>query len=183
MVALAGCGTSKGPDWRKDTSSPFAKTPIKDLKKRAQQNDYFAMAHLGWRLDTGSGIEANPREAASWYRRAADLGRHSMAQNNLGCLYRDGRGVVQDHKMAATLYRAAAKQGNRHAKTNLGWLFERGFGVAVDYREAFRLYSEAAVEIKDPRNGKNIPGHPMAQNNLGVLHRDGKGTPEDPFPP
>ena len=38
-------------------------------------------------------------EAVCWYRKAAKQG-HSTAQNNLGVMYRDGHGVVQDLVMA-----------------------------------------------------------------------------------
>ena len=104
-----------------------------------------------------------------------------MAQNNLGCLYRDGRGVIQDYKTASTLFRMAAEQGNNHARTNLGWLYERGYGVTQDYRQALQLYTEAAQEYRDFETGRQHAGHPMAQNNLGCLYRDGKGTKADAF--
>ena len=173
---LFACKSNDPTDWRTPLENDLTKTKLKDLRERANQNDYFAMTHLGWRYDTGTGVKQDLREAATWYRLAAEDGHHSMAQNNLGCLYRDGRGVIQDYKTAAILFLHAADQGNRHAKTNLGWLFERGYGVPRNYPEAFRLYTEAAAERRDfKKTGQPVPGHPMAQNNLGRLYLDGKG--------
>ena len=90
------CESTDPTDWRSTKEGRFAKTSVEELYERAQSNDYFAMVHLGWRYDTGTGVKADVREAAAWYRQAAERGGHSMAQNNLGCLYRDGRGAIQD---------------------------------------------------------------------------------------
>ena len=90
-------------------------------------------------------------------------------------------GVIQNYKMAAFYFHLSSEQGNRHAKTNLGWLYERGYGVSVDYPQALYLYTEAADDWKDFETGKMMPGHSMAQNNLGCLYRDGKGTKPDPL--
>ena len=171
VLVLNSCESTDPTDWRTPIESPFAKTPIEELHERAQLNDYFAMVHLGWRYDTGTGVKQNPREAASWYRLAGEQGGLSMAHNNLGCLYRDGRGVTQDFKAASALFRSAGQLGNRHAKTNLAWLYERGYGVALDYPQALRLYTEAATEMRNPKTGVMDAGHAMAQNNLGVLYR------------
>ena len=55
-------------DWRSPEGSRFAKTSVEELYERAQRNDYFAMVHLGWRYDTGTGVKTDAREAAAWYR-------------------------------------------------------------------------------------------------------------------
>ena len=107
ILVLNSCQSPDPTDWRTPIESPFAKTPIEELHERAELNDFFAMVHLGWRYDTGTGVKQNPREAASWYRLAGEQGGLSMAQNNLGCLYRDGRGVTQNYKTASTLFRSA----------------------------------------------------------------------------
>jgi TPR repeat protein len=45
--------------------------------------------------ENGRGIPNNDREAARWYRKAAEQG-NSWAQQKLGSLYREGRGVTQN---------------------------------------------------------------------------------------
>ena len=55
------------------------------------------------------------KEAAVWYRKAADQG-HTKAQYNLGVCYAYGDGVVKDQKEAATWYRKAADQGHAGAQ-------------------------------------------------------------------
>jgi hypothetical protein len=46
-------------------------------------------------------------EAARWCRKAADQG-HALAQNNLGTMFYEGRGVAQSGVAAARWYRKAA---------------------------------------------------------------------------
>ena len=75
-------------------------TPLQNLEARVESGEHMAMMQLGWRYDTGFGVRADPTEAARLYRVAAEHGDISMAQNNLGCLYRDGRGVIKDYRTA-----------------------------------------------------------------------------------
>jgi hypothetical protein len=59
------------------------------------------------------------------YRPLADQG-DAPAQNDLGLMYRDGRGVPQDYAEALTWYRLAADQGNAGAQNSLGVLYQNG---------------------------------------------------------
>ena len=54
------------------------------------------------------------------------------AQNNLGSLYQNGRGVPKDLGKASELYLKAADQGNAAAQNNLGVLYRSGQGVPKD---------------------------------------------------
>ena len=51
-------------------------------------------------------------DAAIWYRRAADRG-NAAAQNNLGALYADGKGVPRDEAEAFKLFLRAATAASR----------------------------------------------------------------------
>lgn len=73
-------------------------------KHRAQHN-------LGNIYHYGQGLARDHREAARWYRAAADKG-HAIAQYNLGVMYHQGHGVAQDEKEAARWYQKAAGQGD-----------------------------------------------------------------------
>jgi TonB family protein len=79
----------------------------------------------------------------AWYSRAADKG-DSEAQNAIGYLYQQGRGVTQDYAKAMAWYRKAADQGNAQAESNIGSLYEKGLGVPQDHSEAEAWYKKAA---------------------------------------
>ena len=59
----------------------------------------------------------------------ADQG-HAGAQYNLGLMYANGRGVVEDDAEAVRWYRLAADQGHADAQYNLGWMYANGRGCA-----------------------------------------------------
>lgn len=52
-----------------------------------------------------------------WYRLAADRGDAS-AQNNLGFMYAEGRGVLQDYVLACMWLNLAAARGDSFAAQN-----------------------------------------------------------------
>ena len=56
------CESTDPTDWRSTKGGRFAKTSVEELYERAQSNDYFAMVHLGWRYDTGTGVKTDARE-------------------------------------------------------------------------------------------------------------------------
>ena len=58
------------------------------------------------------------------------------AQYNLGVMYDNGHGVLQDYAEAARLYRLAAEQGHTKAQYNLAQMYRRGDGVPQDYRSS-----------------------------------------------
>ena len=64
-----------------------------------------ACVHLGWMIEDGQTGDAEPVEAADYYRRACDAGLPRGCVS-LGDLYHEGRGVPQDPVRAAALYRA-----------------------------------------------------------------------------
>ena len=93
---------------------------------------------------------------------------HAGAQNHLGELYAEGKGVPQDYTEAMKWYRLAADQGDAWAQSNLGWMYRKGQGVPQDYAEAVKWYRLAADEWDKE-----------AQFNLGSMYEKGKGVPQD----
>ena len=73
---------------------------------------------VAWGLSQGRGVEANPGEAVSWYKRLASRD-HTVAQNNLGVAYRDGKGVERDPVEAYKWLSIAAAKKHRLAETNI----------------------------------------------------------------
>ncbi len=68
----------------------------------------------------------------------------AVAQNNLGIMYDNGRGVPQDYAEAVKWYRRAAEQGDADAQANLGNMYYSGLGVPQDYVQAHMWLNLAA---------------------------------------
>ena len=81
---------------------------------------------------------------------------------NLGTMYENGEGVLQDYGEAVQLYRLAGHQGLAHAQKALGIMYAQGRGVPQDYAEAVRWYRLAAMQ-----------GFAAAQYNLGAMYASG----------
>ena len=64
-------------------------------------------------------IEENYEDAFEYYSEAAEMG-DARAQNALGCLYDEGKGVETDQKNSWQWFELAAQQGLIEAKTNIG---------------------------------------------------------------
>jgi len=66
----------------------------------------------------GQGVVQDFKEAAKWYRLAAEQGS-ALAQYNLGVIYAKGRGVAQNFMRAHMWLDVAEKNGNVDAARNL----------------------------------------------------------------
>ncbi len=93
---------------------------------------------------------------------------HGGAQNYLGELYAEGKGVPQDYTEAMKWYRLAAAQGDAAAQYFLGVRYAEGTGVPQDFQEAVRWFREAADQ-----------GNAAARNNLGQMYYQGRGVQQD----
>ena len=101
------------------------------------------------------------------FRRHAEQG-DARAQNNLGYMYSNAKGIPQDYAEAIRWYRQAANQGHAQAQDNLGLMYAKGKGLRQDYRAAVRWFRRAAGQ-----------GHAAAQYTLGHMYRNGKGVPRN----
>ena len=109
----------------------------------AEGEDGKAQYSLGKLLEIGGGrVQQDLAEAAKWYQRAADHGV-SAAQNNLGLMYAQGRGVARDVARSAQLWLAAAKKDHPIAQFNLGLAYFRGEGVAKNQNQATDWFRRA----------------------------------------
>ncbi len=100
-------------------------------------------------------------------RRRADAG-DADAQNNVGVMYANGQGVVQDYAQAVAWYRKAAEQGDADGQFNLGWMYKSGQGVVQDYAQALAWFRKSAEQ-----------GDAFAQINLGMMYDTGEGVVQD----
>ena len=62
----------------------------------------------------GEGVPQDYKEAASWYRKAAEQGNPD-AQANLGIIYGTGQGVLQDNLLAHMWSNIGSANGNESA--------------------------------------------------------------------
>ncbi len=84
----------------------------------------------------------NYDQAFNIFKKLAEQG-DAAAQNELGYMYADGKGVRQDYHQAVAWYRKAAEQGNAMAQYNLGVMYDNGKGVRQNYSVAKEWYGKA----------------------------------------
>ena len=117
------------------------------------------------------GLEAYDRgdyaSALREWRALAEQG-DATAQYQLGVMYDDGEGVLEDDREAARWYRRAAEQGYAAAQLDLGLMYATGRGVAEDDRKAAYWYRQVAGQ-----------GYASAQYRLGEMYQKGEGVRED----
>ena len=106
--------------------------------------------------------------ALRWTQKAADKG-DPEAQDNLGTLYRLGKGVDPDLAKAREWYRKAGEQGYAPAENNLGMMYRLGAGGPPDYERAFGWLHRAADH-----------GIATAKFNIGAMYALGLGAAKDP---
>ena len=91
-----------------------AKKKFEETKAKAAKGDKIAQFNLGSMYANGEGVLEDDKEAAKWYRKAADQG-HVMAQYELGVLHLHGKGVKRDAITAFTWLNIAGANGSRIA--------------------------------------------------------------------
>jgi TonB family protein len=107
-------------------SSAACADPMEDGQAAYNLEDYATAEHL-WRPLAEQGI--------------------ARAQNNLGVLYENGKGVPKDINEALRWYRLAAEQGYAGAQNNLGLIYALGRAVPRDPLLAHMWFSLAALSL------------------------------------
>jgi hypothetical protein len=121
-------------------------------------------------IDAGEKAYANKdyKTAFELAKKQADLG-NAEAQNNLGLMYVEGKGVQQDYKEAEKWWLKAAEQGFTSAQYNLGLLYgDDHRGIQQSDTEAAKWFLKAAEQ-----------GDISAQYNLGHMYNKGQGVPQN----
>jgi TPR repeat protein/cyclophilin family peptidyl-prolyl cis-trans isomerase/serine/threonine protein kinase len=101
-----------------------------------------------WWIDSAipdgyAGPAQGPKEAAKWWRQAADQG-NADAQMLLGLAYSTGVGVEENQAEAARWWRKSAEQGLAGSQYLMGVAYSDGGGVQEDDAEAFKWLQKAA---------------------------------------
>ena len=68
---------------------------------------------------------------------------YARAQLNLGLMYANGYGVIENDKLAVEWFTKAAKQGYPYAQFNLGVVYYKGEGVIEDFIASYAWLSNA----------------------------------------
>lgn len=113
--------------------------------------------------------QADYAHALSSWRPLADKG-NPIAQNDLGILYLDGKGVAQNTSEAVRYLSLSAAAGSSLGQNNLGGLYRDGKGVKRDYVRAAQWFSAAAAQ-----------GNAAGMYNLGLMYELGQGMKAEPF--
>ena len=163
-------------------------------RKSAEQGDADAQYNLGRMYKIGKGVSLDWNKAVEWFRKSAKQSNrwadHELmtlksdgfvkwwqasaeqgnadAQNMLGNMYENGRGVTKDYAKAVEWYRKSAEQGYVYAQNNLGRMYENGRGVSKDYAKAVEWYRKSAEQ-----------GDVTAQYYLGEMYYYGRGVSRD----
>ncbi len=110
----------------------------------ADEGNDWAQYQLGWRYRDGSdGFDMNLPEGVRYMQMAAEKG-YAPAQNDLGFMYHEGRGVPQDWDKSFHWYLLAANQGYAAAQYNFGCAYYYGRGVDKDIDQAFIWWQKSA---------------------------------------
>lgn len=120
------------------------------LLAKANGGDAAAQVAVGEKLAAESGstqsarqISEAYRQAAEWYKKAADQG-NVAGMIHLAELLRSGKGVARDMAQAVDLYKKAADKNDVNAQGALGVLYSFGQGVQQNYAEAYFWFDLAA---------------------------------------
>lgn len=111
--------------------------------------------------------QENWSKAIPWLYIAGKNG-HAGAQNKLGVIYSEGRGVQKNYGEAVKWYRLAAEQGYSIAQGNLGFMYEKGNGVPKDDEESIKWYRLEAEQEDDE-----------SKFQIGWRYATGRGAPQD----
>jgi uncharacterized protein len=108
------------------------------------------------------------RALASW--RPLAVQGNPVAQNNLGIMYLDGKGVPQNTSEAVRYLSLSAAAGSSLGQNNLGGLYRDGKGVPRDYGKASQWFAASASQ-----------GNSAGMYNLGLMYAMGQGMKAEPF--
>ncbi|GAB5520187.1 MAG: hypothetical protein RhofKO_24380 [Rhodothermales bacterium] len=161
----------------------------------ADQNNPFALYHLGLFAREGLGVDVNLDQAEALLRLSAD-------QDYLPAWFALGETLEAqgDYQEAVRWYERPAKDGDQYAQYRLGYLYEEGLGVKRNWKRAAEWYRRAADQgyvtayfalgqlyeseerYADAAQWYQRPaeqGDSFAQHRLGYLYENGFGVTQD----
>jgi hypothetical protein len=114
-------------------------------KSLAEKGVWQAYARIGEVYERGAdGIEKDPSQAVSWYRKAVFEGDDPVAHIGLGRAYYNGSGVERDYEAAFKHFQSAHNYKLPESGIHLGLMYYRGVIVQRDVSKAKELFGMAA---------------------------------------
>jgi TPR repeat protein len=155
MDALTGIGPSHNNQ-----------TAVESLRRSAELGYPPAQVVLGYIYETGSAnVAADAGQALDWYKKAAKQD-DNVGEWLLGRVYLTGVGAARDLDQAALVLKRSAAHNDPFGQYLLGMVqLEKN-----QYGPAAELFRKAANQ-----------GLPQAQQQFGLLLKDGRGVPADKF--
>ena len=140
--------TILGAFWAEQGECGGART-LECFRRAAALGDPAGISNLGWCMENGVGIAADPRQAVWLYRQAAEL-NYPPAMCNLGYCLQEGIGTPPHPEQAVEWYQAAAQAGRQLAV---------GDGLAAPHEA--QLVPDGALERRaherERRHGIGVP--------------------------
>ena len=114
-------------------ATPFPEAPaLTDFQRvmnSALAGDPLAQHNLALRFQIGDGVRQDSRQAAHWFRQAAEQGDPN-AWLKLGAYYCNGVGVARNEEQAAACFKTAANLNQPDAQCLLAYCHHIGTGVS-----------------------------------------------------
>ncbi|MDB5805816.1 MAG: repeat, subfamily [Betaproteobacteria bacterium] len=168
-VAPASAAPSSGAPLRAVSSVPCDPNRLALLGVRSDEGDGESALELGLLQESSACGEPDYGMAARYYKKAAERNL-PQAQNNLGALYYEGKGVEQDYAAAQRLYGQAAEAGHAVAQYNLALMIGQGRAGEPNPAGMIEWLNKSAAQ-----------DYPRAQAQLARFYLEGVGVEKDPI--
>ncbi|MEZ0223559.1 MAG: tetratricopeptide repeat protein [Alphaproteobacteria bacterium] len=146
--------TQKSPDAPKIALAPDVAFLKEGFAGRSPQGLFFILTPLGRQtlpLAMKLALSGYPPKDATISQEVMKLllqyaaEKNPEAQNKLGVLHGEGKGVPKSFDEALNWYRLAAESGDKLAHNNIGIMYVAGHGVSKDYNEAMKWFQKGAA--------------------------------------
>jgi hypothetical protein len=151
--------------------APDRATSLFWFRKAADAGNRYSQAEIGDAYWNGTPPYIKDQaEAVKWYQQSALDPAQAGAARMLGIAYRDGSGVPPDRPTSLKWFRQAADKNDAYSAAE----------IAFAYLDGTPPYPANPVEaLKWLHIAAASPTEAVAQRFLGILYRDGRGTPPD----
>lgn len=100
----------------------------------------YSALELGLIYLQGEKLQQNLSTAKIWLERATETSYDGTAEYELGFIYRDGLGVINDYEIGAEYIKKAVILGSESARYTMGWIYEYGEGFEKNLIKAYAWY-------------------------------------------
>ncbi len=141
--SVVGCANlAMGRAWSSDPPENVKYAASVVQRACMSSADARACSAFGWRLERGSVLARDERQAVELYQKACQGGEPSACER-LGKLYLEGTGVAADDVTALNLFRKACNEARSDACTDLATMYCMGRGIPRDPPRSTALLQQA----------------------------------------